>query len=389
MATVRKRIGKKGVSWQIDYFEPDGTRVRKSFKKRKEAEAELGKRVSLIAEGRYLDVKKEYKTTLDQVITKYEENYRHQSSFNNAKRKYLENYREYFGKKTLLVNIRYMDLETYSNHLRQKLTPRKTVRKDSSINREMGCLHHIFRKAVEWEMVDQSPFKRGKAFYLKENNQRLRFLNQDEIDKLIENCPPHLRRVVICVLNTGMRRGEVLSLKWSQVRNGFIYLQETKTNESRQIPVNEDLKRLFKEIRREQNPRGVNVVGLDGKPVKRTKTSNIFLYDGKPFHLIKESFKTALKNAGITDFRFHDLRHTFASQLIMGGGSLKDVQELLGHKTMTMTLRYAHLSQEHKRKAVNLLNGLTNKARREILSQNCHKLEKSGLGRENDGLATG
>ena len=66
-----------------------------------------------------------------------------------------------------------------------------------------------------------------------------------------------------------------------------------------------------------------------------------------------------MKRAGIVDFRFHDLRHTFASQLILHGGDLKDVQELLGHKSMTMTLRYAHLTQEHKRKSVNLLNGLT------------------------------
>jgi integrase len=68
------------------------------------------------------------------------------------------------------------------------------------------------------------------------------------------------------------------------------------------------------------------------------------------------------------DFRFHDLRHTFASQLLLKGGTLKDVQELLGHKTMTMTLRYAHLTQEHKKKAVNLLNGLT--ASKKV---DCHK----------------
>jgi integrase len=72
---------------------------------------------------------------------------------------------------------------------------------------------------------------------------------------------------------------------------------------------------------------------------------------------VRTSFKTALKRANIQDFKFHDLRHTFASQLIMKGRTLKDVQELLGHKTMT--LRYAHLTQEHKKKAVNLLNGLT------------------------------
>ena len=85
----------------------------------------------------------------------------------------------------------------------------------------------------------------------------------------------------------------------------------------------------------------------------------MFIYDGKPIKGIKTAFKTALREAGIDDFKFHDLRHTFASQVLLKGGSLKDVQELLGHKTMTMTLRYAHLTQERKRNAVNLLNGLT------------------------------
>jgi site-specific recombinase XerD len=85
----------------------------------------------------------------------------------------------------------------------------------------------------------------------------------------------------------------------------------------------------------------------------------VFAYKGAAVKNIKKSFKTALDKAGIEDFRFHDLRHTFASQVIMRGGDLKDVQELLGHKSMSMTLRYSHLSQEHKKKAVNLLNGLT------------------------------
>jgi integrase len=85
-------------------------------------------------------------------------------------------------------------------------------------------------------------------------------------------------------------------------------------------------------------------------------------YNDKPLTTIKKGFNAAVDRAGIQDFRFHDLRHTFASQVIMRGGSLKGVQELLGHKTMSMTLRYSHLSQEHKRNAVNLLNGLTGSA---------------------------
>ena len=76
---------------------------------------------------------------------------------------------------------------------------------------------------------------------------------------------------------------------------------------------------------------------------------------------MRDGFVAALKRAGIVDFRFHDLRHTFASHFVMRGGGLKALQEILGHASIKTTMRYAHLSQEHKRKAINLLNGLTGK----------------------------
>ena len=79
----------------------------------------------------------------------------------------------------------------------------------------------------------------------------MRFLNEDEIPKLLDACPGYLRNIVECALNTGMRRGEILGLKWSQIRNGFIYLDKTKINEARQIPVNDTLEALFKQIRKE------------------------------------------------------------------------------------------------------------------------------------------
>jgi hypothetical protein len=118
MATIRKREGKNGVSWQIDYFDPNGKRVRQSFKKKKDAEAELGKRVSLIAEKRYLDVKKDYKTTLGELLDKYAENYGQQITFKTGKCHYVENFNQYFGEGTILANIRFVNLETYRNHLR-------------------------------------------------------------------------------------------------------------------------------------------------------------------------------------------------------------------------------------------------------------------------------
>jgi integrase len=249
MAMIRKR----GKTYQIDYFNPDGRRVRKSFKKKKDAQAELGKRISLIAEGRYLDVKKEYKTTLKELLAKYKENYQNQAGYKTAKRFFVGSICKYFGESTSLASIRYVDIETYKNHLKEKLTPHGTIRTDASVNREMSCLRHIFRKAVEWEMIEQSPFGNGKSLMLKENNQRFRFLTEEEITNLIDACPGYLRNIVECAINTGMRKGEILSLKWDQIRNGFIYLHETKPKDARQIPVNDDLEALFRRIRKKQH----------------------------------------------------------------------------------------------------------------------------------------
>ena len=199
MAKIRKR----GDSYQIDYFDPNGKRVRKSFRKRKEAEAELGKRVSLIAEGRYLDVKKDYTTRLGELLDKYKENYQNQSSFRTWKRFCLVNFKDYFGECTRLANIRYVDLEIYRNHLRQKLNPHGKLRAVASINREMSCLHHIFTKAVEWEMIERSPFDRGKSLLSRENNRRYRYLDQEEIDRLLESCVnDYTRDTTVAVINT-------------------------------------------------------------------------------------------------------------------------------------------------------------------------------------------
>jgi integrase len=346
-------IRKRGDTWQIDYYDPAGKRVRKNFKQKKDAVAEHAKRKSLIAEGRYLDVKQESKITLAELCKKYETAYRNQKSFHNAKKTYLENFKEYFGKDRIIGDISRHDLVTYQIHLREKPVTVKMKngvevsrknRSDAAVNREISCLHHLFMEAVAWGLAGRSPFDGGKAIKLKENNKRLRFLADDEINALLAECPAHLKPIVSCAILTGMRRAEILSLKWDQVRNGFIYLSKTKTNESRQIPVSDALEAVFREIRGKQHLTSEQVFTFRGEAIQDNT---------------KKAFNAAVKRAGLVDFHFHDLRHTFASQVLLNGGTLKDVQELLGHKTMTMTLRYSHLTQEHKRQAVNLLGNLT------------------------------
>lgn len=345
MAKVIKRQGKRGVSWVVDYLDPEGKRKRKFFPLKKDAEAYLGKVVSAKREGRYhdvFDVKKETLVTFNELADKYEENFKTQKAFNRSKRYLLDLVREHFGDKRL-SQITYLDLETYRN--RRKATPLANgkPRTEATVNREMALLGHMLNKAVEWEMLEASPFKKGKRLMFKENNHRLRFLTDEEITALLKACSPHLRPIVEVALLTGMRRGELLGLKWEQIRNGFIYLTETKSGKARQIPINDHLAQVFKELRQKN----------------QLKSPYVFCdSQGKRFQEVKRSFASACKKAGLEDFRFHDLRHTFASHLVMNGVGLKAVQELLGHADIKMTMRYAHLSQAHLKEAVAVLNNL-------------------------------
>jgi integrase len=172
-------------------------------------------------------------------------------------------------------------------------------------------------------------------------------------------------RFPLCALNNADCK------KRAQVRNGLIYLQKTKTNEPRQIPINDTLVELFKKIKK-QNPLSAYVFNYrTSKKDKSTKNLNVITFNNTPMNNIKHAFVTAVKKSEIEHCRMHDMRHTFASHLLMNGASLKDVQELLGHKTIEMTLRYGHLSQAHKKNAVNLLNGLTT-----ALNATCHKMSQ-------------
>ena len=378
MAKVRKCTSPKTgkVSWQIDYFDPTGKRVRKTFKKKKDAEAELGKRVSLIAEHRYLDMKKDYKTTMDELIQKYQENFGNQSSFKSSKYYFVQNFKEHFGKNTLLAHVSYMDLETYRNHLRQSLTKFGNVRTNASVNREISCLHHILGCAVRWDMMEVSPFSKGPSLLLKENNERLRFLSEDEIDRLLDACPPYLNHIVTFCIHTGARRQEVLGLKWHQIKNGHIYFEQTKTDNPRQVPISDELQELLDKLRGESKR---NVLNLKGEPceLNNRKGEYVFLHMGKSVKkdTLHHAFMSACKKAEIPyglktpdGVTFHTTRHTFGSWLAMRGVPIKTIQELLGHKNISMTMRYAHLTEDVKKEAVNVLNGLTDKKNRD-----CHK----------------
>ena len=185
-------------------------------------------------------------------------------------------------------------------------------------------------------------YPEGKAV-----KKRLRYLSKEECQTLISGCDSHLKPIVIAALNTGMRRGEILGLKWDEhvdLKHGFILLNKTKNGDRREIPINDTLRNTLQGLTR------------------RLDVSYVF-YDpitGNPYKDVKRSFKTALKKSKIQDFHFHDTRHTFASHLVMAGVDITTVSRLLGHKSLTMTLRYAHLAPAHMQKAVNILDNALN-----------------------------
>jgi integrase len=138
-----------------------------------------------------------------------------------------------------------------------------------------------------------------------------------------------------------MRKSEILGLQWQDIDFGTrtITVRRTKNNEPKMIPINQT---LYAELQRLPRHLHSDYVFCNAA--------------GVPYDEVKRSFHTACRKAGVRDFRFHDLRHSFASHLVMNGINLKTVQDLLGHKDIRMTLRYAHLSREHLQTAVGVLD---------------------------------
>ena len=213
----------------------------------------------------------------------------------------------------------------------------------SYANRLTAALKSMMAKALDWDMITEDDLKRvRKAKQLKGEIKRLRYLSEEEADRLISNCEPYLKPVVITALNTGMRSGEIRSLTWDRVdlNNRIILLDKTKNGERREIPINDTLYNVLSGLTR------------------HIKCDYVFynVKTLKPYNYFKKSWNNALRKSHILDFRFHDLRHTFASRLVMAGVDLTTVRDLMGHKDITMTLRYSHLSKPHIKSAISVLD---------------------------------
>lgn len=336
---MAKGIYKRGNVYWIRYADLAGKIVFESSgsDKFRVAEAILIKRKLAVKEGKQPETVRQIANhTFNALVSEYVKWAERQKSFRKSKIYLIKQLSEAFGN-IPLRRFNSMLLEQFQT------TKLNMGRKPATANRLIATIGHMFTKAVEWGMVEEEIQKRvRKVKLLPENNRRLRYLSPGECKKLIDSCDEHLKPIVITALNTGMRKGEIFGLKWENIdlEAGFILLnqEQTKNSERKEIPINQTLRETLEEITRQFEYVFTNPV------------------TGKRYDNVKRSFTTALKKAEISDFRFHDLRHSFASQLVMAGIDLTTVKELMGHKDFKMTLRYSHLAPSHKLKAVATLD---------------------------------
>ena len=246
--------------------------------------------------------------------------------------------RSYFGATTNIKDIKISHIEKFKQHLIDKnLAP-------STINKYLNLLSKAFNIGITEKIVAENPLRDIKR--LREKNYKVRFLTKEEEVKLfkyIDEHAPNIKPLIITALQTGMRKGEIFNLKWSNIdfEYDFIELLETKSGKSRKIPISETLKNVLLNI-------------LKTHP----KSEYVFINPetGNPYVDIKHSFHTVLIKAGIKNFRFHDLRHTVATRLVESGIDLIVVKEILGHSKIETTMRYAHPVPKRKLEAISVLN---------------------------------
>ncbi len=298
-----------------------------------------GKLRTQIIENQYLE--KEEVPLFSEVAEKYLEWYKTER-VNASRRTIRETERrvkkllETFGDKSLDYFSEFL-IESYKQErLKEGVKP-------STVNRELNILRAILHKAKEWGMYS-GELPKIKTYRV--DDERVRYLSPEELKALIDACPDWFKPVVKFACLTGLRASELFSLTWDMVNlsQGYITVpaKYSKTKETKSIPLHPKALEVLREVKAWQEKKGI-----DHGYVFTNRMGKPYSVEGQGY---KRVFRSACKKAGIEDFRFHDLRHTFASYLVMRGVDFYTVQELMRHSSPKMTKRYAHLSPEHIRK---------------------------------------
>lgn len=352
------RTYQRGQFWYID-FTHDGRRIRKKVGSKNDAENALAAVKADILRGEFRFVKEKKVLFKD-----FSEEYLEYAKINKRSWRrddvILENNLKPFFGDMLLSKIGPRHIEEYKKMRLEKVKP-------GTVNRELTCLKYMFTVAEKFGRFEgKNPVKQVR--FLQYRQHVMRVLSREEIKRLIDASSGDLKAMIILALNTGMRKGEILSLKWNDVDfiDNYIYVKETKSNVMRKIPMNSVVRNVLKGLER--------------------KSDFLFLSSktGKRFTGFLRSFYHAREKAGLPDFRFHDLRHCAGTYMVQGGVDLVTVSQILGHSDIKMTMRYAHPTPENKRRAVEVLAAVledkksgTNQAQEPLESNANHLISDS------------
>ena len=341
MATIDKRVMQDGtVAYRVRVRRKGYPQQVASFTKLSDAKKWAQIREGAVLEGRRFQTSKAKKHTLADLIDRYIREVLPQKRPSTVpdQARQLHWWQTHLGN-CLLADITPALVVEHRNILTQGRT-------NATVVRYLAALSHAFTIAVrEWQWCEDNPV--GKVSKPREPRGRVRFLSEDERGKLLESCKisrnPSLHTIVVLALSTGARRGELLGLRWADVdfKRGMLTFRETKNGDTRAVPL---------------TGYALDVLSHHAK-IRRLTTVFVFpdSTGTRPVG-IREAFEYAVKRADIANFKFHDLRHTFASYLAMNGATLAEIAEVLGHKTLAMVKRYAHLSEAHTRNVVQRMN---------------------------------
>lgn len=347
MATIRKRKDNDGgIRYQVIVRKKGVPPQYATFERMTDARRWGRQTESAIEEGRHFKTAEAKRHTLGDLINRYVNDVLPQkpSAYKRQKAQ-LDWWKDRIGMYTLADTTPSIIAEQ-RDYLAKGVTRLGKLRSPSTVNRYLAALSHAFTIAEkEWEWLDTNPLR--KVGKLKEPRGRVRFLNEEERAALLDSVKKSRNRnlypIVILALSTGMRLGEICNLKWADVNlaDGRIIIEESKNDERRGVPLVGFALNVMKEHTK------VRHVGRD----------YIFSSDQKNQPIdIRKAWNNALRNSGVLDFRFHDLRHSAASYLAMNGATLAEMAEVLGHRTLQMVKRYAHLSEAHTAGVVEKMN---------------------------------
>lgn len=340
--------------WLAEVRYPDLTRKRRRFRRQREAQIWWSEQQRAIENGTWEQLirattlkKLAFGELCDEYRSWAKVNLR---SYENYAKVGLKFWEQKLGRETGLEKLNPQWIESVKSTYALTVEP-------ATVDRKLEVLRAMFNWAIESNLIaGPSPMKGIKLF--KPNNELVRYLSNDEYAALLEvagHARWHVRPVIEMAANTALRKRNILRLRWDECdfNTGVIRITKTKSKKTVTIPMTEAALDVLNRVRKKTGHYEYVFCHLEGAQ------------EGQPIGDLKKAWKAVLKAAGINrPFRFHDLRHSCASQLVMSGASLMAVKEILGHESLKTTMRYAHLSPDYVAQEVKVLDRVLPKVER-------------------------